>query len=77
MVNITDGGGLYTRVQNRLETARGLLDGLDVSDEVHAAVVRRLDEVRAQSTHDLTMASRRLDGLIDTLESGRAPATDD
>jgi len=69
--------GLYGLVQDRLARARIMLSDLDVSDDVRAAVERRLQEVEAGARFALTDASRRLERLVDDLESDRLPVGHD
>ncbi len=68
--------GLYELVQERLVEARALTDDLDVSDDVRAAVERRLAAVQQESQHLVTNASRNLDALLTELRAGRAPVSD-
>jgi hypothetical protein len=69
--------GLYGLVQERLAEARALVADLEASDEVKEAVERRLKQVEGQAEHELTDASRRLEALLDALESGRPPVAHD
>ena len=74
---MTEDDSLYGLVQDRLVRARTLLQEMDVSDDVRAAVERRLQEVEAGAGFALTDASRRLERLLDDLESDRLPVGHD
>ena len=74
---MTEDDGLYGLVQGRLVRARTLLSDLDVSEDVRAAVERRLADVEAGARFALTAASRRLERLLDDLENHRLPVGHD
>lgn len=61
---------LYDDVQRRLAVATRLVEDLDASDEMKAALRERLQHHRWAAKSDLTRTSRRVDDLVEELRAG-------
>ena len=66
---------LYDRVAARLKEAHALVRRAQVTEEERVALTRRLLVVTAATKHDLADAERRLERLIEEIET-RPPRAD-
>jgi hypothetical protein len=64
---------LYRVVADRLKEAHARIAGLALSAEDRTRLSRRLLTVTAAAKHDLAGAVRRLDSLLEELDSLRPP----
>jgi hypothetical protein len=67
---------LYAATQLRLAEARDRIDALDVSDEVKAAAIKRLNRLDRASRMDLSIASREIEAFHADLDAGEVPLYD-
>ena len=67
---------LYADVQARLASARERVEGLDVSEDVKRAAMRRLNRLDRASKFDLSIASREVAAFIADLDAGELPLYD-
>ncbi|GAA2398277.1 hypothetical protein GCM10010420_25540 [Streptomyces glaucosporus] len=65
---------LYDLVAARLKDAHATVRGLQVPQDVRAALARRLLVITAASKHDLAGAARRLERLMEDIDRGALPA---
>ena len=67
---------LYADVQARIASARERVEGLDVSEDVKRAALRRLSRLDRASKHDLSLTSREVAAFIAELDAGELPLYD-
>ena len=67
---------LYDDVQARIASARERVEGLDVSEDVKRAALRRLSRLDRASRHDLSVTSREVAAFIAELDAGELPLYD-
>lgn len=64
---------LYDLVAARLKDAHRTVRALQVPEEVRRTLMRRLLAITAAAKHDLPGAARRLERLMEDVESGKLP----